>query len=489
MKGKLTILFIMLFSLKMGITQTKNVKIIGKAPGFQNERIILFTYSDLVSFHEKVLAEGSIDHNGNFKIEARVNETTYTFLKIINVQASLYLEPGKEYRISLIPKDELTGGHESRLYAAFPIETVPMFNEKDSNDLNMLIQDFNYLYNVFLYTNINQLLGGRKKDLVDSAKTANQAHFSKYNIAYLTNYIDYRFAALEMMQQIGGKETLASKYFSDKPILYNNIEYMAFFNDYFKNYFSLGLALKYNQDVINAINKEKSYASLIRIMRSDSVIIDNAELRELVLLKGLYEIYNRPGYEKEGIKEILTFVRDKGQIPEHKPIAASMLDKLTRFERGMKPKDFSLVGFDNTSVSLENYKGKFVYLLFWASWCTPCLSELSLMQTFHETYSDYFAFIGIMTDGNEASMRRIASIYGYTFPLLNAAKKPEIADNFGVISHPTGVLIDPDGNFIDNPARLPSRNLEALIRYAYILKKENEASKTPNTFNKLWKDP
>ncbi|MBU0488862.1 MAG: TlpA family protein disulfide reductase [Bacteroidetes bacterium] len=465
-----------------------HVVINGSAPGFENQPVKLVTVTDLISNLEITLDNDTISANSGFSLSADVSEICFAWISIFNVKAYIYLEPGKTYNISLLCKDELTDSINSRLYSVFPIETVPIFEAADSTDLNVLLGDFNYLYNVFILDNVDQLITGRKKQLVDSLKLAMFARFSVFHNPYLNNYINYRFAGLEMMQQIGGKETIAMTYLATNPILYNNTEYIAFISEYFKHYFALGSLIKRNEELHQAINVERSYASLIRLMRADSVIIENAELRELVMLKGLYEIFNNPAFDKEAIREIMEFVKAKSQIPTDKIIAGSLISKLYRFEKGTIVKDFALQDWADSTYSLSQYKGKFVYLLFWTSWCTPCLREMAMLESFREKYSDWFVFIGIMTDGNKQMMKKTATTYKFQFPFLHVESQPDLPERFGVISFPTGVFIDPDGKLITQSARLPSTNLEALIREVYFILKENEKSKTPHTFNKLWDD-
>jgi len=52
-----------------------------------------------------------------------------------------------------------------------------------------------------------------------------------------------------------------------------------------------------------------------------------------------------------------------------------------------KAPDFSLQG-DDSVISLSSYKGKVIYLDFWASWCVPCRQSFPFMNEMHEKYSD-----------------------------------------------------------------------------------------------------
>ncbi len=57
--------------------------------------------------------------------------------------------------------------------------------------------------------------------------------------------------------------------------------------------------------------------------------------------------------------------------------------------------DFTLPDLDGRPVRLSSFRGRWVIINFWATWCTPCLREIPELIWFSERYSDRATVIGI----------------------------------------------------------------------------------------------
>ena len=58
--------------------------------------------------------------------------------------------------------------------------------------------------------------------------------------------------------------------------------------------------------------------------------------------------------------------------------------------------DFNLMGMDGDTHTLEDLKGKFVLVNFWATWCNPCKVEMPLLEKLHQTLkSEKFTVLGL----------------------------------------------------------------------------------------------
>ena len=75
-------------------------------------------------------------------------------------------------------------------------------------------------------------------------------------------------------------------------------------------------------------------------------------------------------------------------------------------QTGAVAPDFSLVDLNGETVTLEQFKGKVVFLDFWAPWCVPCRDELPELDKLYKKYKqDGFEFIGICMDTSEPGIR------------------------------------------------------------------------------------
>lgn len=100
------------------------------------------------------------------------------------------------------------------------------------------------------------------------------------------------------------------------------------------------------------------------------------------------------------------------------------------------------------SFSLENYKGKVVYLDFWASWCGPCKESFPWLNGIQSKYKDKnLVVIGINLDKDKSKADEFLKTHPANFPLFF---NPEgnLAKQFGVKGMPFSVVIDKNGKVI-----------------------------------------
>ena len=110
--------------------------------------------------------------------------------------------------------------------------------------------------------------------------------------------------------------------------------------------------------------------------------------------------------------------------------------------------DFTAVDADGTEVKLSDYVGKPIVLNFWASWCSPCKSEMPEFNAAWEELDGEVQFLMVnMTDGAREtveSAREYVEGEGFTFPVLFDTKS-EAAIAYSAYSLPTTYFIDAEG--------------------------------------------
>ena len=115
--------------------------------------------------------------------------------------------------------------------------------------------------------------------------------------------------------------------------------------------------------------------------------------------------------------------------------------------------DFTLTDQYGNIHTLADYKGKTVFMNFWATGCGPCKSELPDIQKIYEQYSQEESDVVILTFaapnyGNETDESGIISFLDeneYTFPVLMDTTT-EVFMAYGISAFPTTYMIDVDGN-------------------------------------------
>ena len=116
--------------------------------------------------------------------------------------------------------------------------------------------------------------------------------------------------------------------------------------------------------------------------------------------------------------------------------------------------DFTLKDQYGKEHKLSDYKGKTVFLNFWATWCPPCKAEMPDIQKIYETYEtegdDALIVLGVASpniggEGSEEEIKAFLEENGYTYPVLMDTTG-EIFGAYGITSYPTTFMIDRDGN-------------------------------------------
>jgi len=114
-------------------------------------------------------------------------------------------------------------------------------------------------------------------------------------------------------------------------------------------------------------------------------------------------------------------------------------------------KDFTVFDKDGNKVSLSDFKGTPIVLNFWASWCSPCKSEL---PDFNEVFSEQKGEVQFMmvdlTDGQQetqADGQGYVESQGFDFPVF-FDKNQEAAITYSIRYIPTTLFIDADGNIV-----------------------------------------
>ena len=135
--------------------------------------------------------------------------------------------------------------------------------------------------------------------------------------------------------------------------------------------------------------------------------------------------------------------------------------------------DITLTDQYGNTHTLSDYRGKVVFLNFWATWCPPCREEMPYIQEiYEETMEDDDTDLVILSvaapnQGRETSEKGIRSFLdenGYTYPVLMDYDGSVLLDYY-VASYPTTFMIDTRGNIYGYvPGAMTKEIMEEIIR-------------------------
>ena len=135
--------------------------------------------------------------------------------------------------------------------------------------------------------------------------------------------------------------------------------------------------------------------------------------------------------------------------------------------------DFTLPGLDGKPVSLSDYRGKWVVVNYWATWCPPCLEEIPDLVDLHEENRGRLVVLGVSYEEvNEEYLREFVESHMMSYPVMRMDPLP-VTPLGPVLGLPTTYIISPEG---ERAARQEGPVTRAAIEQ-YIDRKEAERAK------------
>lgn len=176
-----------------------------------------------------------------------------------------------------------------------------------------------------------------------------------------------------------------------------------------------------------------------------------------------YLLFESSGMEYEELKDTYEGLSD---AVKNTAYAKEVADELLAQERVMPGKpapEFAAVDVNGDSIRLSDFRGKYVILDFWASWCVPCRKSNPHMKELYKKYGKKgldFIYIGdndsspdewkeaIKKDGIEMFHHVLRGMKIKNRSTMEFDKTNDISDKYGIHYLPTKYLIDPDGKIL-----------------------------------------
>lgn len=114
---------------------------------------------------------------------------------------------------------------------------------------------------------------------------------------------------------------------------------------------------------------------------------------------------------------------------------------------------------------LIDYRGKYVLLDFWATWCRPCVQNLPKLQKLYYKYKDKdFMILGIHSSHKCDNLDEFVRKHNIPYPIAIASE--EMQTDYGITAWPTYILLDKQGKItsIDIGILLTDKQIEAILR-------------------------
>ena len=209
--------------------------------------------------------------------------------------------------------------------------------------------------------------------------------------------------------------------------------------------------LKEKKETFQISNKLAEADSIRRIITSIYTGEITHNLNSTYGMIMLYYLALGKSINSQEIEHLLNMFNDKLTDSRYTQAVKSILRNSTAINIGKLAPDFVQSNSDNKKVALSDYRGKFVLLEFWGSWCGPCRDENPELVKIYKKFSKSgFEIVGVSVDVNRQTWLQAIKNDNLTWPQLSdlRGQSNEAALLYNINAVPSNFLIDPKGVII-----------------------------------------
>lgn len=208
--------------------------------------------------------------------------------------------------------------------------------------------------------------------------------------------------------------------------------------------------------VLDAENREENdlYPKLTAEMRYIAAKCSDEKVREALLHHIVVPYVDNFG--TDGIQDMVNIYRTYVTDPVMTATFDSVCDKWDRKKPGKMSPDFSAQDIDGKLHSLAEFRGKYVYIDVWATWCRPCMMEVPYLRELEKKFEGReIVFVGLSVDDDKSKWEekvRSGEMPGIQLYLGES----DFSTVYGIRSIPRFILLDKEGRIINPEMMRPS---------------------------------
>lgn len=439
--------------------ESKNITSISGKIENAKEKQVLLTYN---------LTTDTLQLNDKGEFTAKIIIGTGTHIVFINGinHARIYVNP--KTKLSFIANAEnfletikFTGDDaEVNNYLAVQVKQVSKAGINSEN--------FLYASDVEIFENS---LNKFSSDLMQNLKTFENNSKNKYSdfislererlkiidasllLSYYTPLINANQVNIELESQIDN--LVASTDLNNPKMIYLN-EFKPFVQNY--TAYKLNKILKAeNREIKSADEYAESYFSILKEIFVEPIVLEEVYYS---FLKDFISYY--------GAESVSTVYSDYKDITSNKQRLTELemiFAEYNQLAPGQASIDWSFPDINGKTYSLSDFRGKYVYIDVWASWCGPCKKEIPLLKSLKEKFANKnIEIIGISVDDNRADWVNSINNEGLNGVQLYAGGwENELCEFYKITGIPRFILLDKQGKIINANADRPSGDIEIVL--------------------------
>lgn len=193
--------------------------------------------------------------------------------------------------------------------------------------------------------------------------------------------------------------------------------------------------------------------------------INNPGIKDFLLTEIIYRhIWENNGLV--GAEYLLAVFRRECSDPSKLAYIEELVQHWSTLLPGKPAPDFALTGLDGKKIQLGDFRGSYLYLVVWATWCVPCKSELPYLNLLEREYAG--KKINILTvdiEGNADSARWSSFLEKNKYAGIHTivGDDNKFNEKYMIVSVPRFILIGPDGTIVNSNAPRPSGPIRQLF--------------------------
>ncbi len=303
----------------------------------------------------------------------------------------------------------------------------------------------------------------KRRDLLNMYRLNNKEALTSSFIEFMNTEIEYQYGYFILLYGniFKNKHGIESDFYQllyDLPYESNQIG-SKYYREYLKGYMNFQYVDMYGLMVDNPLQGLYDFSST---MLQELPL---AYYQSYLVTRGLKQTKNTDAT----IKMYNEFLRYNPYFEFNERVTAAY-QKAMKYNAGSPAPAFNLVDRNGEVVELSSFRGKPVFLNFWATWCQPCMKKMKEMRSFQKSLEDRgVVFINISFDTKEqpwtGTIDRLG--FGGIHVILKEGSDSEIAKEYNVRALPQIYLIDKNGNFApsptDNEPETLRRTLEGML--------------------------